>query len=75
MAGHHVDQQRRLALVPARGEVLEIGFGTGHNFSHYPEHVTHVTAVDCEVMRPQQVKRRVAGAPVPIITVYRDASL
>jgi ubiquinone/menaquinone biosynthesis C-methylase UbiE len=74
MAGHHVDQQRRLALVPARGEVLEIGFGTGHNFSHYPEHVTHVTAVDCEVMRPKQMKRRIASAPVPITTIYLDAS-
>ncbi len=74
-AEHHVDEQRRLALAPARGEVLEIGFGTGRNFSHYPVRVTHVTAVDCEVMRPQQVKLRIASAPVPIATMYRDASL
>lgn len=73
-AGQPVDEQRRLALAPARGEVLEIGFGTGRNFSHYPARVTHVTALDCEVMRPQQVKRRIAGAPVPITTIYRDAS-
>ena len=52
-AGHHVDEQRRLALASARGEVLEIGFGTGRNFSHYPVRVTHVTAVDCEIMRPK----------------------
>jgi ubiquinone/menaquinone biosynthesis C-methylase UbiE len=74
-AGNHVDEQRRLALASARGDVLEIGFGTGLNFSHYPVRVTHVTAVDCETMRPQQVKRRIAEAPVPIITVYQDAAL
>lgn len=73
-ARHHVDEQRRLALARARGEVLEIGFGTGRNFSHYPACVSHVTAVDREVMRPQQVKRRLADAPVPITTMYRDAS-
>ena len=74
MAGHHVDEQRWLALAGAQGDVLEIGFGTGHNFLHYPVRVTHVTAVDCEVMRPRQVKRRIASAPVPIATIYRDAS-
>ena len=74
MAGHHVDEQRRLALAAAQGDVLEIGFGTGHNFLHYPVRVTHVTAVDCEVMRRRQVKRRIASAPVPIATIYRDAS-
>ena len=73
-AGPHVDEQRRLALATAQGEVLEIGFGTGRNFSHYPVRVTHVTALDCEIMRPQQVKRRSADAPVPITTIYKDAS-
>ena len=72
--GPNVDEQRRLALAPARGEVLEIGFGTGRNFSHYPARVTHVTAVDCEIMRPRQMKLRVAVAPVPITTIYQDAS-
>ncbi len=74
MVGHHVDEQRWLALAAAQGTVLEIGFGTGHNFLHYPVRVTHVTAVDCEVMRPRQVKWRIASAPVPIATIYRDAS-
>ena len=74
-AEHHVDEQRRLTLAPARGEVLEIGFGTGLNFAHYPRSVTQVTAIDCEVMRPQQTKLRIASASVPITTVYRDASL
>lgn len=73
-AGQHVDEQRRLALAGARGEVLELGFGTGLNFLHYPPSVTHVTALDCERMRPRQVERRIADAPVPITAMYRDAS-
>ena len=73
-AGEHVDEQRWLALACASGEVLELGFGTGLNFRHYPSSVTHVTALDCERMRPHQVERRIASAPVPITTLYRDAS-
>lgn len=73
-AGQHVNEQRRLALAAARGEVLELGFGTGLNFLHYPRSVTHVTAVDSELMRPRKVERRIADAPVPITPMYRDAS-
>lgn len=73
-AGRHVDEQRHLALALARGEVLEIGFGTGLNFSHYPRSVTHVTAVDSEPMRLREVERRIADAPVSITSMYRDAS-
>lgn len=73
-AGQDVDEQRRLALAAARGDVLEIGFGTGLNFLHYPRTVTHVTALDCEVMWSRKVERRIAEAPVPITPIYRDAS-
>ena len=37
---------RREVLSGADGEILEIGFGTGLNLEHYPEHVRHLTAVD-----------------------------
>jgi ubiquinone/menaquinone biosynthesis C-methylase UbiE len=33
-------------LCEVDGEILEIGFGTGLNLEHYPEHVCHLTAVD-----------------------------
>src|SRR5437879_5157786 len=73
-AGKVVDEQRRLVLAGARGEVLELGFGTGLNFPHYPPSVTHVTAIDCERMGPGEVERRIGDAPVPITAMYRDAS-
>ena len=37
---------RRQALSEVDGEILEIGFGTGLNLEHYPEHVRRLTAVD-----------------------------
>jgi ubiquinone/menaquinone biosynthesis C-methylase UbiE len=37
---------RTRALAPARGRVLELGFGTGLNLPHYPPLVTEIVAVD-----------------------------
>jgi ubiquinone/menaquinone biosynthesis C-methylase UbiE len=37
---------RTRALAPARGRVLELGFGTGLNLPHYPRSVTEIVAVD-----------------------------
>ncbi|MBW3539999.1 MAG: class I SAM-dependent methyltransferase [Planctomycetes bacterium] len=41
-----VGRLRGELLVHARGEVLEIGFGTGLNLPHYPEQVRKITTVD-----------------------------
>jgi ubiquinone/menaquinone biosynthesis C-methylase UbiE len=41
-----IERLRREVLAKANGEILEIGFGTGLNLGHYPEHVRHLTAVD-----------------------------
>jgi ubiquinone/menaquinone biosynthesis C-methylase UbiE len=37
---------RKETLAPVDGEILEIGFGTGLNLLHYPEHVRRIIAVD-----------------------------
>lgn len=37
---------RRRACASLEGEVLEVGFGTGHNVPFYPEAVTRVAAVE-----------------------------
>jgi ubiquinone/menaquinone biosynthesis C-methylase UbiE len=37
---------RTRALAPARGRVLELGFGTGLNLPHYPPSITQIVAVD-----------------------------
>ncbi len=41
-----VSEQRRLALAPARGSILEIGFGTGLNLPCYPESVDKIAVLD-----------------------------
>lgn len=41
-----VDPLRAEVLAPARGRVLEIGFGTGANLPYYPDAVTSLVAVE-----------------------------
>jgi len=73
-SGPDVQEQRHQLLGSSRGEVLEIGFGTGKNFSHYPSSVNGVVAIDCERMQPRKVQDRIAAASVPITPMYQDAS-
>lgn len=65
--------ERRAALAAARGEVLEIGFGTGLNLPHYPAAVTRLTIVDPAELLPARVARRIAGAGVPVERARLDA--
>jgi ubiquinone/menaquinone biosynthesis C-methylase UbiE len=41
-----MDEQRRLALREVKGDILEIGIGTGGNIPYYPDAVEVLTAVD-----------------------------
>lgn len=64
---------RRSALEPARGETLEIGFGTGLNLPYYPEAVTKLTVIDSENMLEDRVERRIAACPIPVTKMRLDA--
>ena len=68
-----VRDQRRAALAPLRGQVLEIGFGTGLNLPCYPPQVTRLTAIDSERMLPGRVADRIARAHVPVERLKLDA--
>jgi len=57
---------RRDLLSEVRGEVLEIGFGTGLNLPHYPDHVSHITAVDVNPGMHRRAARRVAESPIAV---------
>jgi ubiquinone/menaquinone biosynthesis C-methylase UbiE len=64
---------RRRALAPARGETLEIGFGTGLNLAYYPETVTRLTVLDSEDMLRDRVEKRIAACPLPVTRMQLDA--
>ncbi|MCB1060006.1 MAG: class I SAM-dependent methyltransferase [Calditrichaeota bacterium] len=46
MAGERFDQYRNDVVATARGNVLEIGFGSGLNLAHYPNLVEKVTGIE-----------------------------
>jgi ubiquinone/menaquinone biosynthesis C-methylase UbiE len=67
LAMRFMDDLRPDAVVGARGDVLEIGFGTGLNLRHYPSEVRSVWGIDpmaTEGVGP--VERRIAQAPFPV---------
>lgn len=55
-----------MVLQDVRGEVLEIGLGTGLNLPHYPQTVSQLHAVDPAPLLPERVARRSESAPFPI---------
>jgi ubiquinone/menaquinone biosynthesis C-methylase UbiE len=67
-------EYRRLALATARGETLEIGFGTGLNLRYYPNTVSKLTLIDAENMLPRRVERRIAESTIPLTRLQIDAS-
>ena len=61
---HQVEREK--ALQSVRGEVLEVGFGTGLNLRHYPPGVTRLTAIDVANMLQVRVARRIAAVPFSV---------
>jgi ubiquinone/menaquinone biosynthesis C-methylase UbiE len=57
---------RAPTLAEARGEVLEIGFGTGLNLAHYPAGVAKLVTADPMEALPERVRERIARAPFPV---------
>lgn len=60
-------------LAGLSGRVLEIGAGTGTNFTFYPSTVTEVVAIEPERHLAQVARTAAAEAPVPV-TVTSDTA-
>jgi ubiquinone/menaquinone biosynthesis C-methylase UbiE len=57
---------RSEVLADVGGEVLEIGFGTGLNLAHYPEHVRRITTVDPNPGMNRLARRRIDRAGIAV---------
>ena len=59
-------RHRRGLLATAQGDVLEIGFGTGLNLSHYTAEARRVTAIEPARVLPERISQRIAAVPFPV---------
>lgn len=65
---------RRRALAAARGEVVELGYGSGTNLPLYPAAVTAVLAVEPSAVARRLAAGREAASPVPVRHVGLDGA-
>jgi ubiquinone/menaquinone biosynthesis C-methylase UbiE len=49
-----------------RGDVIEIGFGSGLNLPYYPREVSRIYAIDPSGLARELAAERVAACPVPV---------
>ncbi len=73
LGGQQQRVYRERTLAPARGAVLEVGFGTGLNLPCYPSEVIRLVAVDRTRMLESRVRGRVERAPFPVERLEHDA--
>ena len=63
---------RAEVCAPLSGDVVEIGFGTGHNLAHLPAAVTRIQAVDPMVAGRRLAAERIAAADVAVDFIGLD---
>jgi ubiquinone/menaquinone biosynthesis C-methylase UbiE len=66
MSDPRMAQLRGETLADVGGEVLEIGFGTGLNLAHYPEHIRRITTADPNAGMSQFARRRIADSGIAV---------
>jgi ubiquinone/menaquinone biosynthesis C-methylase UbiE len=60
------DEARRAFLSEVKGEVLEIGFGTGLNLPHYPNDIQKITTVDSNPGMNARAVKRMSNSPITV---------
>ncbi|MBI5677389.1 MAG: class I SAM-dependent methyltransferase, partial [Planctomycetes bacterium] len=57
---------RKDTLSEVKGEILEIGFGTGMNLPYYPENVRRITGVDVNIHIHSKAEKRLKSSPIKV---------
>ena len=57
---------RKDTLSEVKGEILEIGFGTGMNLPYYPENVRRITGVDININIHSKAEKRLKSSPIQV---------
>ncbi len=65
--------RRRRLLESARGQVLDVGAGTGANLAHYPDDVGEVILLDPSAGMLERARRKAFGLPFPTRLVRERA--
>ena len=63
---------RERVCADLKGEVLEIGFGTGHNLPYLPADVTRLLAVEPSGRSVELARERIAASPIDVQVVGLD---
>ncbi len=66
MRNPRIERLRSETLTEVDGEILEIGFGTGLNLEHYPEHVRHLAAIDPGEGMARIARRRIERCDINV---------
>ncbi|HEU5119235.1 MAG TPA: ATP-grasp domain-containing protein [Isosphaeraceae bacterium] len=74
MSDPRMGKLRIEVLTGVGGEVLEIGFGTGLNLTHYPEHVRRITTVDPNPGLNRLARRRITESGIEITSGFWAAN-
>jgi SAM-dependent methyltransferase len=61
-------EERKKVLADVGGDILEIGFGTGLNLTHYPKRVREITVVDPNPGMNKLARRRIAASGIQVHT-------
>ena len=73
MANRAFRKPRARTLAPARGRILEIGFGTGMNLKYYPESVTRIEAIDPDLDLDRYSGPRIEASRIDVDFHHLDA--
>src|SRR6476660_8945214 len=61
-----VGEERRKCLSEVSGDVLEVGFGSGHNLPYYTDRVRKVIAIDPSRVSAKLAQKRLQRAEFPV---------